>query len=147
MSGRNPPPRPRPRVVPPAPVQPYPPASDYTLNGANEPPAEQLRLEDELPFNLASDQVPTMRDLSVQIGAVDRRLRVVHREGALTRKELGELREYVMGDHAPRISDVERRLPPIPPGLKKGAAYGAVAAAWPLLEWAVPLVQKWFESR
>lgn len=124
--------------MPPAPVQPYPTASDY------EP---EVTLEEE-PIPLTSEYVPTMQDLSEQIGAVSSHLTVVHKECALTRTEIGELRTYVMGDQVQgRISAVEKRLPPLPPWVKKGGAVGAIAAAYPLLEWLIPLAQKWLESR
>lgn len=128
MSGG--PPRARPRVVPPAPAQPYPHAADY------DPPVD---VEAE-PIPLTSDDVPTMKDLGDKLDRVELRVSNVQ-------VDLARLRTYVMGDHAPRITAVEKRLPPLPPWVKKGGAYGAIAAAYPLLEWLIPLAQKWIESR
>lgn len=133
------------RQRPPRLVEPFPPADDF----------------EEIPISLESEYVPTMRDLSEQIGSVSSHLQVVHEEAALARASadnaavsaraahaaIAEVRTLVIGDHAPRISEVERRAPGIPSGVKKGAAYGIVAAAWPLLEWLIPLAQKWIDSR
>ena|ERR1044071_3517819 len=142
----RPPPRLRPRDVRP-PAQPYPVAADYTPPAEDDPPVDVET--DEAPFPLRSDDVPTMKDLSRQIGMVDRRVRIVRRETALTRKELGELRGFVMGDQAPRLTQVEAktRAITIPPIAKKGAAFVGVGSLYPLLEWLIPLIQKWFESR
>jgi len=133
VSGRTPPPRQR-RLVD-IPRQPYPPADDFDVP------------VDSDPIPLTSEYVPTMRDLSEQIGAVSSHLTVVHKECALTRAELGQLRTYVMTDHAPRITEVERRAPVIPHGVKKGGAVVGIAAVYPLLEWLIPIIQKWIESR
>lgn len=152
------PPRAKPRAVPQVPQQPYPTASDY------EP---EVTVEEPIP--LTSDEVPTMRDLSEQIGAVSSHLQVVHKEAALARVaasaaaaaaesargEIAEVRRLVVGDHAPRLTevakrveDVEKRVPlTIPPMAKKGGALVGAAAIYPLLEWLIPLAQKWIESR
>lgn len=155
MSGG--PPRARPRAVPPAQRQPYPPADDL-----------EVTVEEE-PIPLSSEYVPTMRDLSEQIGAVSSHLTVVHKEAALARSaavaasasaeaargEIAEVRRLVVGDHAPRLTevarrvdDVEKRVPiTIPPMAKKGGALVGAAAIYPLLEWLIPLATKWIESR
>jgi hypothetical protein len=162
VSGRNLPPRLRPRAVPPAPAQPYPVASDFDVP------------LDEEPIPLTSDAVPTMQDLSDQIGAVKRDLseqigaqsshiQVVHREASLGRAaavnagleakacrgDVAELRALVLGDHAPRITQVEARTSriTIPPGAKAGGiGVGAGGIVVALVElW--PLVQRWIESR
>lgn len=121
------------------PVEPFPPADDYE----RPPPSE------EQPVPLVSERVPTMRCLSEQIAAVGRE---VHE----TRAELGELRRYVMGDHAPRItqaessiSHVERatRKLTVHPTVKKGAALGGAAVIYPVVEALWPVVRHWIETR
>jgi hypothetical protein len=149
------------QIRPPRPLrrEPFPTAADYV-----EPPVE---VEDEDPFPLTSEHVPTMRDLSQQIGAVSqgqvallKQVQLSRKETALGRKEvadargeIAELRTLVVGDHAPRITAVEQgeRQSRIPPGLRKGAAKGAIGVGlvsiWPIVEALWPLVQKWIESR
>lgn len=157
-----PPPRPRPRAVSSAPAQPYPHASDFA------PLSDEIPVDAD-PIPLESRVVPTMQGLSEQIGAVSSHLQVVHGEVALTRATaenaaasaqaahagVVELRKLVVGDHAPRLTEaeqavreVEKRVPiTIPPFARKGAALGGAAAIYPLLEWLVPVAQKWIESR
>jgi hypothetical protein len=142
--------------VPPAPAQPYPHAADF------EPPVTVEEPEAE-PIPLTSDDVPTMQDLRDQIGAVSSHLQVVHREASLGRAaavnagleakacrgDVAELRALVLGDHAPRITQVEARTSriTIPPSAKAGGigvgAGGIVVAIVEL--W--PIVQRWLETR
>ena len=80
---------------PPRPREPFPVATDY---------AEPIPL-----IRTANPDVPvTNEHLSQQMGALDARIGAMHRDVALTRTELGELRGLVVGDHAPRITAVER---------------------------------------
>jgi hypothetical protein len=105
-----------------------------------------------------------MRCLGAKLDELAGHVRTVHSEAALARQaaeraetnaaRVGEqvsvLSKLVIGDHAQRITDVERRST-LPPGVKRGAVYTAVggigAALVPLLDWAIPLVQKWIETR
>lgn len=81
------------------------------------------------PFQLlrktSSGEYPvTLADVSEQVGALSSHLGAVHREVALTRSELGELRTLVTTDHAPRITAVEKTTV----GKIKGVAGWASAA-------------------
>jgi hypothetical protein len=89
----------------------------------------------------------TLSDVSEQVSALAAHVGSVHREVALTRSELGELRTLVTTDHAPRISRVEQKASSIPPGVKTAGKYGAVASLIPIIEWAYPLVKQYLESR
>lgn len=119
-------------------------------------PARAVEAE---PFLLLTNQNPsipvTNEALSQQIGAVSAHLCVVHREVSLAREEataanagVTELRTLVIGDHAPRISQVEKKTSrfSIPPGVKRGAAKAGIAGALvslvPLIQQLVPLIQK-----
>jgi len=125
------PPRPKPR-------EPFQPAADLE--------AQPFLLTRHDPPNGAAPV--TLEDLSQQIGAVDRRVAAVQREGQQTRHELGELRDYVMADHAPRITAVEQRVPiTIPPGVRKGALYTALVSLYPVLDALWPLARDWLASR
>lgn len=108
---------------------------------------------------------PTLRELSEQIGAIGAHLQVVHEEASLARhaaehagNAVDELRRVVDGDHAPRItrvearaSDVEQQVSTVSPQLRACAlrigAYGGAASLYPLLDWLIPLVQRWLTSR
>jgi len=95
-------------------------------------------LPNEEPFDLRSEYVPTLKDISEQIGAVSSHLVAVHKECAIIRHDLGELREYVMADHAPRITRVEQEakrftLPTLSPGVKAAGKYGSLLLAVPTL--------------
>lgn len=67
----------------------------------------------EQPFMLLSKtqdvtRPVTLADVSEQVGALSGHLGAVHREVALTRSELRDLSALVTGDHAPRITAVEK---------------------------------------
>jgi hypothetical protein len=118
------------------------------------------------PFMLLKNAKPghpvSNEDLSEQIGAVSTHLCVVHREAALARAEatdakkaansaydaVDELRSLVIGDHAPRISQVEKKTSrfSIPPNIKRGAAKAGIGAALvslvPVIQQLVPLIEK-----
>jgi hypothetical protein len=101
-------------------------------------------------------------DLSEQIASVSIHLGVVHKEAALARAEatdakkaanaaydaVDELRSLVIGDHAPRISQVEKKTSrfSIPPSVRRGAAKAGIGAALvslvPVIQQLVPLIQK-----
>lgn len=89
------------------------------------------------PFLLLNDdpdEPVTNEQISRQVGALSQHLAVVHREVALTREEVADLRGLVTTDHAPRITEVEKRVPiTIPPGAKTAGKYGAIALAIPAL--------------
>jgi hypothetical protein len=143
--------------------EPFAPATDYV-----EPPVE-VDAEDQEPFLLRSDHIPTMRDLSEQIAAVGmgqtallKQVQLSRKETAFARQEvagargeIAELRTLVVADHAPRITAVEQserqsRIA-IPPGLRRGAAKGAVgiglASIYPIAEAVWPLVKKLIEGQ
>lgn len=142
-------------AIPPRPKRREP----FLLSADYEP---EVTVEEPIP--LTSADVPTMRDLSEQIGAVGSHLQVVHEEAALARVaandaaaearaargEIAEVRRLVVGDHAPRITQVEAKTSRItlPPSAKAGGigvgAGGAVVLAAEVL-W--PLVQRWLETR
>lgn len=129
------------------------------------------------PIPLVSPDVPTMRDLSKQLGALDSHLGVVHKESALARvaamdaanaaqlartaadaaaaradmarEEIAEVRKLVLGDHAQRITQVEARTSriTIPPGAKAGGIGVGAGGIVVALVELWPLVQRWIESR
>lgn len=125
----------------------------------------------EEPFPLHSGYVPTLSDISEQIASLSTHLVAVHsssaqtheevkgiardakstrQEVALLRQDVGELRGYVMGDHAPRITAVEaktRKLS-IPPAAKAGViGSGAGGMIVFVVEVLVPLLRQWLESK
>lgn len=106
----------------------------------------------EQPFMLLSKtqdvtRPVTLADVSEQVGALSSHLGAVHREVALTRAEVSELRTLVTTDHAPRITKVEEKAGGIPPGVKVAGKYVGVASLIPVIEWAYPLVKQYLESR
>jgi hypothetical protein len=88
---------------------------------------------------------------------MDRRVAVVHREVALTRKEVGnargeiaDLRKLVVGDHAPRLTQVEAKTSRItlPPAAKAGGiGAGAGGIVVLLVEVIIPLVSQLLEGK
>lgn len=89
----------------------------------------------------------TNEQLSEQIGAVSSHVQVVHREVSLVREEVADLRKIVATDND-RIASVEKRVPiTIPPGIKKGALYTGLVAAWPVIEALLPLVREALEGK
>lgn len=160
MSGG--PPRPGPRAVPPAPAQPYPVASDFEVHVDVERQSQDLPMAEPIP--LVSPDVPTMRHLSEQIGAVSSHLQVVHREASLGRAaavdasieakacrgDVAELRALVLGDHAPRLTQVEAKTSKLtlPKGAKAigvGGGVGGIVVFAAEVLW--PLVQRWLASQ
>jgi hypothetical protein len=166
------PPRPRPRAVSSGPAQPYPPASDFV-----PPPADDGSSDTE-PFPLVQRKPATLESLADQIGQLSAHLGVVHKEAALARVaatdaadradaaavsaeaargDVAELRRLVLGDHAPRITQVEAKASQveaktsritIPPSAKVGiggASVGGVVVLIAEVLW--PLAQKWLETR
>lgn len=102
--------------------------------------------ERDEPFLLLTRTAPldapvTNEQLSEQIGMLSSHLAVVHREVNLvrtevidTRTQLSELRSFVLSDHGPRITEVEKRAPiTIPPGAKVAGKYASIALAIPAL--------------
>jgi|SRR5687768_13168401 len=117
------PPRPRAQKTHEGSGAPYPYASDFNPREVEVEDTVDLEAES---FELRADYVPTMRDLSEQIGALGQGLVAVHQECSATRIELANLSRYVMGDHAPRITAVEQKsvsLRPIAVGTGKVIAY------------------------
>jgi hypothetical protein len=107
-----------------APRPPFEYARDY------QPPEDDYETAEVLPepepFTLRSEYVPTMQDLSTQIGAVGVQLVEVHTQVSHVRQELAQLTRYVISDHAPRITAVEKKTSTIAPlarGLGKWTAY------------------------
>lgn len=167
------PPRPKPRAVPPAPAQPYPVASDFEVPVDVERPSQDLPMAEPIP--LVSPDVPTMRELSDQIESMGQdlserieaqssHLQVVHREASLGRAaavdasleakacrgDVAELRALVLGDHAPRLTQVEAKTSKLtlPKGAKAigvGGGVGGIVVFAAEVLW--PLLQRWLESR
>jgi hypothetical protein len=119
------PPRPRPRSEPFRHAADYQPPDDYVPQFEEE----TVEVEPE-PFTLRSEHVPTMKGLSDQIANLGQHL---GGEMAELRHDIGgvkasvdTLRVYVMSDHAPRITAVEKKtgtIAPIAVGVGKWTAY------------------------
>lgn len=97
------------------------------------PPADDLPAEEEEAFHLTAEYVPTLSDISGQVGAIGAHLNAVHSEVALIRNDLSALSQFVMSDQAPRITAVERKPLSIPPGAKTAGKYAALLGAVPVL--------------
>ena len=114
------------------PRQPYPPAADY-----QEP--ETVYADDDRPFELGGDHVPTLAGISEQIETLAAHVLVVHQEVALTRVEVGELRGLLLKDHAPRITAAEHRIR-VPDGVKIAGKYAAFGTLVTLVQQLWPVV-------
>lgn len=108
----------------------------------------------EGPFRLLTqtdnaERPVTLRDLSMQIGAVGAELsstkQMVHlhrEETAHCRAEVADLRKHLLTDVGPRVTQVEASgRKTLPPGVKKGALYTVLVTAYPLLEALVPVIR------
>ncbi len=124
------------------------------------------------PFKLIVDTEREPSSQSEKVDAIYAYLPVIHRDVALTREEaihareaaidardsadkanagVEELRTLVIGDHAPRISGVEKKTAEvaektssihIPTWAKTGGKYGALVAIIPVLEALWPVVKQ-----
>jgi hypothetical protein len=114
------------------PRQPYPPAADYQ-------DTEPEPVDDERPFELGGDHVPTLAGISAQIETLAAHVLVVHQEVAMTRVEVGELRGLVLKDHAPRITAAEHKIR-VPDGVKTVGKYAGFGAVVTLVQQLWPVV-------
>jgi hypothetical protein len=127
------------------PREPFPLDPGFAAKGSGEIPATA---ETDAPqLRVLVDKID---GLSTQMGELAAHVQIVHKEAALTRKEVGDLRALVLTDHARRITAVERttrklRLPHV--AKAGGALVGGGSLFYAILEWGAPLIKHWLESR
>ena len=90
----------------------------------------------------APEREPTLAEVAGRVSAVDLHVQDVDRKVARVQTGLDTLSKFVMGDQAPRLTGIERRLNP-----KTVGKYGAVASLYPLLEWLYPIAEAWVKAR